>query len=202
MGVDIGLDDGFESGVDGCPGTRFTLRLNQSPIEQESNDLVRDDESDARPGSPIDCASPSQEFPDSLSVLFVDDDSVLRKMFVRALCRAAPNWIVNEAASGETALRLVKSQTFDLIFMDQYMASIDKQLLGTDTVRALRANGVTSIICGLSANETAQEFLDAGADTFLSKPFPCGREGLRAAILQVLAEGEKRLSTEVAVSLD
>jgi signal transduction histidine kinase/CheY-like chemotaxis protein len=206
MGVDIGLDDGFESGVDGCPGTRFTLSLNQSPVELESNDLVHNDASDARPGSHINCASLPRELPDSLSVLFVDDDTVLRKMFVRALRRAAPNWKVDEAASGETSLQLVKSQTFDLIFMDQYMASIDKQLLGTECVRALRASGVTSTICGLSANDKAQEFLDAGADTFMSKPFPCGIEGMRAAILRVLEEGEKRLSKpttmQVAVSHD
>jgi DNA-binding response OmpR family regulator len=127
-------------------------------------------------------------------------------MFVRALRRAAPNWKVSEAASGETALRLVKSQTFDLLFMDHYMASIEKQLLGTETVRALRANGVTSIICGLSANDKAQEFLDAGADTFMCKPIPCGQVELRAAMLQVLEEGKKRLDkvtmTQAEVSLD
>lgn len=207
MGADIGLVDGFESGVDGCPGTRFRLSLNQSPVELEFNDLVHNDESDARPGSSIDCASLPRELPDSLSVLFVDDDTVLRKMFVRALRRAAPYWNISEAASGETALHLVKSQTFDLVFMDQYMASIEKQLLGTDTVRALRANGVKGTICGLSANDKAQEFLDAGADTFMLKPFPCGKKGLIATVLRVLEEGEKRRSkatttTQAAVSLD
>jgi signal transduction histidine kinase/CheY-like chemotaxis protein len=206
MGADIRLDDGFESGVLGCPGTRFTMSLNQPPIDLESNDMVRDDESHARSGSPIDFASPAQELPESLSVLFVDDDTVLRKMFVRALRRVAPNWKVSEAASGETALRLIKSQTFDLLFMDQYMASIEKQLLGTETVRALRANGVESTICGLSANDKAQEFIDAGADTFMSKPFPCGQEELRAVMLQVLEEGEKRRAkatiTQAKMSLD
>jgi CheY-like chemotaxis protein len=207
MGADIGLDDSFESGVDGCPGTRFKICLNQSPIKLESNDLVHNDESDVQPGSLIDRASLPRKLPDSLSVLFVDDDTVLRKMFVRALRRAEPNWNVSEAASGETALHLVKSENFDLIFMDQYMASIEKQLLGTETVRALRAHGVTSTICGLSANDKAQEFINAGADTFMSKPFPCGKEGMRAAILRVLEEGEKRLSkaattTQTEVSLD
>jgi signal transduction histidine kinase/CheY-like chemotaxis protein len=195
MGADIALDDGFESGVLGCPGTRFKLSLNQSPIKLESNDKVHNDESESRSGLSRDCASLPQELPGSLSVLFVDDDTVLRKMFVRALRRAAPKWKITEAANGETALHLVKSQTFDLLFMDQYMASIEKQLLGTETVRALRANGVTStIICGLSANDKAQEFLDAGADTFMSKPFPCGKKEMKAAILRILKEGEKRLS--------
>jgi CheY-like chemotaxis protein len=79
--------------------------------------------------------------PENLSVLFVDDDRILRKLFSRSVAKAAPTWKIQEAANGETALRLVDMESFDLIFMDQYMASTEKQLLGTDTVRALRAKG-------------------------------------------------------------
>jgi DNA-binding response OmpR family regulator len=46
----------------------------------------------------------------------------------------------------------------------------DKQLLGTETVRELRAKGVKSIICGLSANDLERSFLNAGADSFMAKP--------------------------------
>jgi hypothetical protein len=87
-----------------------------------------------------------------------------------------PKWDISEASNGETALRLVGSKSFDLIFMDQYMASIEKQLLGTDTVCST-ANGVDCTICGLSANDKAAEFLEAGADIHV-QPFPCGKEGL------------------------
>jgi CheY-like chemotaxis protein len=34
----------------------------------------------------------------------------------------------------------------DLIFMDQHMASTEKQMLGTETVRALRAKGFKNTI--------------------------------------------------------
>jgi hypothetical protein len=54
----------------------------------------------------------------------------------------------------------------DLIFMDQYMTSTEKQLLGTDTVRALRAKGFKNTICGLSANDLEQSFISADADCF------------------------------------
>jgi signal transduction histidine kinase/CheY-like chemotaxis protein len=193
MGADIWLDDGFKSGMEGCPGTRFTLRLNQAPVEVEPDALVCNNERDEfqkivpQPGSTIDGV-----FPGSVSVLFVDDDMVIRKMFIRALRRIGPNWEISEASNGETALRLAESQTFDLLFVDQYMASVEKQLLGTETVRALRARGVTSTICGISANDKAQEFLDAGADAFMNKPFPCGKDELRTEILRVLEEGERR----------
>jgi hypothetical protein len=46
-----------------------------------------------------------------------------------------------------TAIRLADMRYYDIIFMDQYMASTDKQLLGTETVRSLRSRGVKSVIC-------------------------------------------------------
>ena len=136
LGADLFLDDDFDSGIQNCPGTRFTLRLNQEPLKvelevesQEFCDLV---------------INGGGDLPASLSVLFVDDDTIIRKMFSRALLRVAPSWKVKEASNGETALRLVEEEdgVFDMIFMDQYMASIEKQLLGTEAVRLLRAKGV------------------------------------------------------------
>jgi CheY-like chemotaxis protein len=96
------------------------------------------------------------ELPKNLSVLFVDDDLVLRKLFSRSVAKAAPTWKIQEAANGETALRMVDSEAYDLIFMDQHMASTEKQMLGTETVRALRAKGFKNTICGLSANDIEQ----------------------------------------------
>ena len=198
LGADLALDDAFESGVEGCPGTRFTLRLNLAPVVDMGPivDLEEYKETNSLRGVREDIVSAllSMELPDSMSILFVDDDTVLRKMFTRALRRIAPKWDISEASNGETALRLVDSNSFDLIFMDQYMASIEKQLLGTETVRALRAKGVDCTICGLSANDKAEEFLEAGADAFMSKPFPCGKEGLGTEIRRVLEEGKKRLA--------
>jgi len=72
--------------------------------------------------------------------------------------------------------------------MDQYMASVEKQLLGTETVRALRADGVTARICGLSANDMEEGFLDAGANSFLFKPFPCEAEAFKNVIRDILKE--------------
>lgn len=66
------------------------------------------------------------------------------------------------------------------------MASIEKQMLGTETVRALRSRGVTSIICGLSANDMEHQFMDAGANCFIFKPFPCEKNALLAELVRVL----------------
>ena len=65
------------------------------------------------------------------------------------------------------------------------MASVEKQLLGTETVRALRAKGVTSIICGLSANNVSDQFYEAGANVFMSKPFPCRKDAFTKELLKI-----------------
>jgi CheY-like chemotaxis protein len=124
--------------------------------------------------------------PESLSVLFVEDDLILRKLFSRTLRKVAPGWTVREAANGETALRLTETESFDLIFMDQYMSAFEKQLLGTETVVALRAKGVTCRICGLSANDVEKLFEEAGADAFMFKPFPTDRDTLVEKLWRIL----------------
>ena len=118
--------------------------------------------------------------------MFVDDDLILRKLFARSIKKAAPSWTFKEAINGETALSLVESEQFDLIFMDQYMASTQKCLLGTETVKALREKGVSCRICGLSANDKGVEFLEAGADAFALKPLPCDVQALKKELLRVL----------------
>jgi CheY-like chemotaxis protein len=200
MGGKIYLDDDYESGIPDHPGTRFVIDLCTSsiiPPALKMEDHVETDTTDSIEGSPEEeelLATPPQELPESLSVLFVDDDHVLRKLFSRALKRIRPNWSIREAANGETALQLVESEPFDLIFMDMYMASVEKQLLGTEAVAALRANGVTSRICGLSANDIEMEFFDAGANAFMFKPFPCDKASMTNALRKILFEDDRRSS--------
>ena len=138
----------------------------------------------------------SSQLPENLSVLFCDDDNTLRKLFSRALKKVAPSWTIGEAASGEAALQLVETQKFDLIFMDQYMASTEKQMLGTETVRALRDKGIDSTICGLSANKLEDCFRKAGADAFLLKPFPCARDAMQRELVRILGSRNPALEDD------
>ena len=69
------------------------------------------------------------------------------------------------------------------------MASVERQLLGTETARALRSRGVQSIICGLSANDMGQQFMESGANTFMMKPFPCQKDAMTRALYEVLNTG-------------
>lgn len=93
---------------------------------------------------------------------------------------------MHQAANGETALDMTKVDKFDVIFVDQYMASIEKQMLGTETVRAMRSAGVDAVICGLSANNVEGAYLRAGADAFMFKPFPCQRNELASELVRIL----------------
>ena len=68
------------------------------------------------------------------------------------------------------------------------MASVDKQLLGTETAHAMRSKAIKSIICGLSANDLRDAFIQAGADDFILKPMPCKVDDLRAVLFRLLAQ--------------
>ena len=157
MGADIWLDETFQSGVDGCPGTRFVMRLNQPALavehdndsnanadvvaaaaasEEEKTSLLLEEgeTTTAASSGALGVSSGEQRvqqqqqqqqtLPEALSVLFVDDDTIIRKMFSRSLKRAFPDWKFEEASNGETALRLTETNTFDIIFVDQYVSSV------------------------------------------------------------------------------
>jgi DNA-binding response OmpR family regulator len=120
---------------------------------------------------------------------------------MRSLKRAAPSWNVDQAPNAETALEMVVSNTYDIIFIDQYMASNQKQLLGTESVPLLREKGVTCLICGLSANDMENQFIEAGANSFILKPFPCGKDALQMEILRVLRVGKMRTAQGKVVNV-
>lgn len=163
MGAELYLDDAYNSGIEEFPGARFVVNLNRPPVDVA--DLPQNSAEDTH--KVVNGNGIAFDLPTELSVLFVDDDMVVRKLFVRSVQRICPDWGVQEAANGETCLRLCQEQRFDLIFLDQYMASVDRQLLGTETVRTLRVRGIDTKVCGLSANDLEQAFLKAGADAFL-----------------------------------
>ena len=205
MLADLYLDESYDSGCGPTKkGARFVVELNRRADQSycPAEGLQISERTESTRNEEIDVEASQRSLPEKMSVLFVDDDFVLRKMFRRTLKKAAPGWKVEEASNGETALSLLKSNptAFDIIFMDMYMASVEKQLLGTETVRALRKQGVSCIVCGLSANDMKEEFLECGADAFLLKPFPCKQDELQRELSRVLQAGAYDTKFEAAVS--
>lgn len=194
MGGEISLDEEYDSGIHGQPGSRFVIRLNCPPLVMNDINLEQFQSSGHIVQSDIDTKLEEEmSLPEELSLLFVDDDMVLRKLFARAIGKVMPQWKFQEAGNGESALKIIEEDVnqFDLIFVDQYMASAEKQLLGTETVRAMRAMGVTARICGLSANDVQHGFEDAGANGFMFKPFPTKPDALKLELNRLLCHSSK-----------
>jgi signal transduction histidine kinase len=105
------LDESYDSGVDGFPGCRFVVDLKTPPLclDLITSSAVPEMTDISTNGSNGKSKCPSisniddvlvQELPQGLSILLVDDDFVLRKLFSRAVKRIAPDWHVQEAANG------------------------------------------------------------------------------------------------------
>jgi CheY-like chemotaxis protein len=198
MGGKIWLDQSYHSGIENCPGARFVIDLNTPLVTFESLALLENaeycdsvsidsDNIQLHTTSPASSCTPVKELPENLSVLFVDDDMIVRKLFARSIKTNCPTWGIKEAGNGEAALQMAGSMHFDLIFLDQYMTSVDKQLLGTETAHALRGKGFEGVICGLSANDNEYSFIKAGANAFMMKPFPCKPEPLISELRRIIS---------------
>lgn len=110
-------------------------------------------------------------------VLVVDDGPVNALLACSVLERQGCR--VETATSGEEALALAEHRSFDLVFMDIYMPSLD----GMETSRRWRrlerrlARRHASVLVALTANVTAagrDAFLQAGMDDCLAKPYRPG----------------------------
>jgi len=142
MGGNISLDESYRSGYKNAPGTSIVIDLNKPPDELDSaTELGKDnwDEENTEGMSSVDqhyaqqpsITIPKGEFPvlvppsvidgipQNLSLLFVDDDRILRKQGTRAIKMLSPEWRVHEAASGEACLQMTENDNFDIIFIDQ-----------------------------------------------------------------------------------
>lgn len=143
MEAHIWLDEDYNSGLDGAPGARFVIDLQKPPITDfnvvcEANSQSKESILNAIAPEPSNYDGgkngsgsnrvlrkhsldqiETEVLPESLSVLFVDDETILRKLFVRTVHRVAPTWTVEEASNGDRALQLMSQKEYDIVFMDQ-----------------------------------------------------------------------------------
>jgi len=182
----------------GAPGTGLGLAISKHLVDLMGGEIYYDSDPTIKPGSscivllplPLCDAPPSddekskggidsltgeidQAIEEPLSILIVDDIKLNRMMLRRRFEKSiARNCQISEAPNGETAVDLCTSQTFDVIIMDQFMEDGGGLLTGTDTILALRRQGVTAIIIGCSGNDLDADFMEAGADYCWHKPLP------------------------------
>lgn len=101
------------------------------------------------------------------TVLIVDDEPQIRRALATNL--RARDFDIDEASSGEEALRLAAERHPDLIILDIGLPGID----GIDVVHGIRGwSEVPIIMLSVRQDEDDKvQALDAGADDYLTKPF-------------------------------
>jgi len=100
-------------------------------------------------------------------ILVVDDEPQLRRALKSTL--SALGFLVADAATGERALEMLRSEKFDLLLLDINMPGLD----GIETCRAVRAKSEMGIVM-LTVRGKAEDkirALDSGADGYVTKPF-------------------------------
>lgn len=105
----------------------------------------------------------------SAKILVVDDNDVNRKVFRNLLKQSRIQ--VSEADSGQTCIKILEEEKFDVIFMDYMMPIMD----GIETLNVIRkqhmCDNVPVIMLTADAIVGAKEgFLNAGFDDYLTKP--------------------------------
>ncbi len=98
-----------------------------------------------------------------LDVLIIDDNKTTRDMLRALLEFEGHN--VSCCESGRSGLDLMKSKRFEIIITDYLMPEMN----GDEVARLARRFSPDSFIIGCSVDARARQFVDAGANAFLSK---------------------------------
>lgn len=104
---------------------------------------------------------------ESIKILVVEDDRAVRNLISTTL--KINKYEYDIAIDGNSALLLMTSNKYDIVFIDLGLPDID----GIDVIKKFRGFSTIPIIV-ISArtnDEDKIEALDAGADDFLTKPF-------------------------------
>ncbi len=100
-------------------------------------------------------------------ILVVDDERILLDTLRYNLVKAG--YEVRTAADGETALRIARQDSPDLVLLDVMLPKID----GFDVCRTLRQESAIPILMLTARDEEVDKVLglELGADDYLTKPF-------------------------------
>lgn len=122
-----------------------------------------------------------------LKVLLVDDEPETLRLVRRIL--QTDGYDVSEAIDGQQALDLFAQEKPELILLDIIIPQVD----GIEVLRRIRSvDKVTGIIMvsALTSEKLAVEAMLAGADDYVSKPFPL--KEIRVRIQQIAAKARLR----------
>lgn len=104
----------------------------------------------------------------AIRVLVIEDEAKVRESLAEGF--QLEGWTVATAASGEIAMALFATGTFDVVVMDWMLPGMN----GLTVLNELRARGVQTPVLILTARDEVRDRvlgLESGADDFLTKPF-------------------------------
>lgn len=136
----------------------------------------------------------------NVNVLLIEDDDLLGKSLQRGLSEAGHtcDW----ETEGESALRQVNLEAFDVIVLDLMLPDIS----GIDVLRRLRKEANQTpvlILTALGSVDDRVTGLEAGADDYLVKPFAFAELAARLkALVRRASTAPKTELTEGPVTLD
>ncbi|MBF0118638.1 MAG: response regulator [Desulfobacterales bacterium] len=104
-------------------------------------------------------------------ILIVDDEMLYRELLT--VCLDVYNFEVREVESGKEALNFIKTFLPDLIVSDIMMPDMD----GFELCKIIKSNPKTKhikviLFTAMLTAEYEEKAYEAGADSFLNKPFP------------------------------
>ena len=102
------------------------------------------------------------------TILVIDDDAEIRYSLSRVL--SSRSYRLQEAASGEQGIAMVKKEPPDLVFLDVRMGGMS----GIETLQHIRAANPRQLVVLMTAFGTAQTAIEAmkyGAFDYIMKPF-------------------------------
>ena len=101
-------------------------------------------------------------------ILVVDDVAMNRKVITKLM--SPSNMKIDSAEDGIRALEMIKSNTYDLIFLDHMMPEMD----GIETLQHIKEMGITEVlVIMLTANAVPgikEMYLESGFNDYLAKP--------------------------------
>lgn len=130
-----------------------------------------------------------------MRILIVED----KRSFATHMGRALEDegHVISHAFDGDQALRLGRTAAFDLMLLDVMLPRLD----GFSVIKKLREERLRTQTILISARDSMEDIihgLDAGADDYLTKPFP-----LNVLLAKVRAtERRLPLATPQVVSFD
>lgn len=118
--------------------------------------------------------------------LLVDDHTILRSGIARLIKASFPNAVVGEASDGDAAIRLLETQTWDLLLLDIGLPGRTGLEILKETQQRWPALPVL-VLTGLTDRAVAIRVFELGAMGYLSKD--CSETDLTQAMNKLLSGG-------------